>query len=143
MKKVAMKLTSTVSRDNANDKNDNAHGQVGEVSKTKNIASQLSFPSPHSVKGRVLGAHLRSESLTHEDCWLRLGSSRLAHHVLMLRCTGWPIHMTEEVVKTSDAGRPASIVVYSLTPEFIDAMGEHGRQCAADCARVEQERRAA
>lgn len=101
------------------------------------------YPSPQSVKGRCLGALLRRERLTHWDCWKRWGSSRLSHHVHVLRKAGWPIEMVEETVKTSDAGRPATIGVYFLDAETILKAGERGQKYAEECARVEIERRAA
>lgn len=105
--------------------------------------SELLLPDPQSVKGRVLGALLAGDELTHKDCWLRFGSARLSHHIYMLRGTGWPICMTERTVNTSDADRVATIGVYSLPAEIIAAAGEHGRQYAAECARINAERRAA
>ena len=51
--------------------------------------------------------------------------------------------MAEETVTTSDAGRPAMIGTYFLTPEAIAEAGERGQRYAAECARVEAERRAA
>ena len=101
------------------------------------------FPAPASVKGRVLGALLRREELTHLDCWRRFGSSRLAHHVLVLRKAGWPVRMVESEVKTSDAGRQATIGRYSLPVDAIDGAGEPGTQYAAVTARIEAERRVA
>lgn len=67
------------------------------------------YPSPLSVKGRVLGALLRGERLTHLDCLRRFGSARLSHHIYMLRGIDWPVVMIEETVATSDAGRQPSV----------------------------------
>jgi hypothetical protein len=106
-------------------------------------SAELRYPPPLSVKGRVLGALLRGERLTHLDCWRRFGSSRLSHHIYILRGLGVPVRMIEETVTTSDAGRPAEIGVYFLTPELIDDAGERGQRYAAECARIEAERRAA
>lgn len=104
---------------------------------------QFSYPSPHSVKGRVLGALLRGERITHLDCWRRFGSARLAHHAYILRGIGWSVEMIEETVTTSDAGRPATIGVYFLTADVILQAGEEGQQYADECARIEAERKAA
>jgi hypothetical protein len=101
------------------------------------------FPSPQSVKGRVLGSLLRGERLTHLDCWRRFGSARLSHHIYVLRGIGWNVQIVEQTVKTSDAGRPATIGIYYLTPEMIAEAGKPGQQYAAECARIEAERRAA
>lgn len=106
-------------------------------------APTLSFSSPKSVKGRVLGAFLRGERLTHKDCWIRFGSSRLSHHVYELRRTGWPVLMFEQSATTSDGGRTAIIGVYYLTADAIAAAGDEGQDYAAECQRVERERRAA
>jgi hypothetical protein len=123
--------------------NDNASGQAGEVGKTKSTLDIFSYPDPHSVKGRTLGALLRGENLTHFDCWRRFGSARLSHHIYMLRKDGWQIKMIEDDVKTSDADRTASIGIYWLSDQAINAAGENGRIYAAEAARIEIERRAA
>lgn len=117
--------------------------QTAEVSAgDKRDSADIFFPDPQSVKGRVLGALLRLDTLTHKDCWLRFGSSRLSHHVLMLRKAGWAVEMTWEDVSTSDAGRVAQIGRYWLPHEVIAKAGEHGQLYAAQCARIEKERRA-
>ena len=107
------------------------------------VKPRFRYPSPETVHGRVLGALLRGEHLTHKDCWLRFGSSRLSHHIYVLRGTGWVIQMVEQTVTTSDAGRSATIGVYSLAQDVVTAAGEQGQHYAEDCARVEVERRAA
>ena len=114
-------------------KNDNARGQAGEVGKSHISEAKLCYPSPTSVKGRVLGALLRGEHLTHLDCWRRFGSSRLAHHAHVLRKAGWPILMTEQIVATSDHWRQASIGIYRLPHEAIAAAAEVGQCFAAEC----------
>ncbi len=127
---------------NAALRNDNALREQGEVGKAETTA-QLSYPATHSVKGRVLGALLRGERLTHLDCWRRFGSARLSHHIYVLRGLGWSIQIVEETVKTSDAGRPATIGIYFLTPMTIREAGAQAQDFAEDAARVEAERRAA
>lgn len=122
-------------------KNDNARGQAGEVG-TAETSAQFCYPRPQSVKGRVLGALLKRDRLTHLDCWHRFGSARLAHHIYVLRGLGWKVEMVEETVSTSDAGRAATIGVYFLTDEVIAKAGERGQQYAAECARIEADRRA-
>ena len=102
-----------------------------------------SYPAAEAVKGRVLGALLRGELLTHLDCWQRFGSSRLAHHVHALRRAGWPVQMFETTVRTSDAGRAAQIGEYFLNADSIAEAGEEGQRYAEQCLRVELERRAA
>ena len=109
----------------------------------QNATYQFSYPEASSVKGRVLGALLRGEHLTHLDCWRRFGSSRLAHHVHMLRRHGWPVQMAEIMVRTSDAGRPATIGEYYLNADSIGEAGEEGQRYAAEAAAVELARRAA
>lgn len=108
------------------------------------VTSEVSYPDPQTVKGRVLGALLRRERLTHKDCWIRFGSSRLSHHIYSLRNdNGWLIETDDLNVKTTDAGRVACIGRYWLTDEVIEEAGERGRQYAEVCARVEARRRAA
>ncbi|WP_153116256.1 helix-turn-helix domain-containing protein [Rhodocyclus tenuis] len=87
------------------------------------------YPRCSSVKGRVLAALLRGESITHLDCWRRFSSSRLSHHIYMLRAVGWPIDCTEEPVPTSD-GRTAIIGRYSLPQSAIGEAGEGGQRYA-------------
>jgi len=123
-------------------KNENGLRQQA-VGQNKNTTPAFSYPAPTSVKGRVLGALLRGERLTHLDCWRRFGSARLSHHIYCLRGSDWPVQMVEETVTTSDAGRPASIGIYSLDPAVIEAAGERGQEYAEACARVEVERRSA
>ncbi len=115
----------------------------GNSGQAKTAVDELCFPAPSSVKGRVLGALLRGERLTHLDCWRRFGSARLSHHIYVLRGLGRAVQMIEETVTTSDAGRPATIGVYFLTPEAIADAGERGQKYANDCARIEEARRAA
>ena len=105
----------------------------------------MSFPYPaaEAVKGRVLGALLRGELLTHLDCWRRFGSSRLSHHVWALRRLGWPVQMLETTVRTSDAGRAAQIGEYFFDHSTITEAGTEGQVYAATCASIERERRAA
>lgn len=83
------------------------------------------YARPSSVKGRVLASLLTGAELTHLDCWERFGSSRLAHHVHMLRDggAGWLIQSVERPVPTSD-GRQAIIAFYALSKSTIDQAGE-------------------
>lgn len=110
---------------------------------SKATTPELSYPASVTVKGRVLGALLRGDHLTHKDCWLRFGSARLSHHIYRLRGLGWNVQMIEETVTTSDAGRHATIGRYFLDHEVIAEAGERGQRFAAECARIEAERRAA
>lgn len=93
------------------------------------------YPRPTSVKGRVLAALLAGAELTHLDCWERFDSSRLAHHVHMLRDggAGWPIQSVERPVPTSD-GRQAIIAFYSLPKATIDQAGDAGAAYIAKVA---------
>ncbi len=107
--------------------NDNARGQAGVVGKAQINQSGFCYPNVNLVKGRVLGALLRGENLTHLDCWCRFGSSRLAHHVYILRGIGWGVQMVESTVTTSDGGRPATIGIYSLPPNSLQRLAKLGR----------------
>lgn len=107
----------------------------------QNTASEFSYPAPSSVKGNLLAALLAGMRITHLAVWARYGSSRAAHHVFRLRKDGWPV-ITEEIdVPTSD-GRTARIALYSLPVKTIAEAGERGQRFAAECARIEAERRA-
>lgn len=110
---------------------------------TQTATPEFSYPNAYSVKGRVLGALLRGERLTHLDCWKRFGSARLAHHIYVLRSIGWHVVMVEKTVSTSDGGRPAGIGEYWLSPSSIQQAGEIGRKFSDACACIEAERRAA
>lgn len=99
------------------------------------------FPNPAFLPGRVLGILLTGRRYTHKDSWIELGHARLADSIWKLRRLGWQIEMVEEVVATSDAGRPATIGIYFLAPEVIAEAGERGQQYAAECARIEAARR--
>lgn len=101
------------------------------------------YPDPHTVYGRVLGALLRGEQLTHLDCWVRFGSARASHHIYTLRKTGWTVKMDERQVNTSDGGRKATIGVYSLSADTIAKAGEAGQSYADQARRIELDRKAA
>jgi len=101
------------------------------------------YPSPNSVLGRVLGALLRREKLTGKEVWLRLGSSRLSHHICALRQDGWPINSQRIEVVTSDNGRVARIAEYWLDGIDIAAAGDQGREFGRVTLAVEQARKAA
>jgi hypothetical protein len=134
-------------------RNANALREQGESTQQYNDSNIISAPTPQvncgyypssqTVIGRVLGALLRGEQLTHKDAWLRFGSSRLSHHAWQLRKDGWPVLMEWLDVTTSDAGRKAEIGVYSLPANAITEAGERAQKYAAECLRVERERRAA
>jgi hypothetical protein len=134
-------------------RNDFARGQAGEIGKAQTTQIELCFTAPRQVKtsfpslkflpGRVLAILLSGRRFTHKDSWLELGHARLADSIWKLRRLGWTVQMDEETLATSDAGRPATIGIYFLKPETIADAGERGREFVAECARIEQERRAA
>ena len=93
------------------------------------IAAAPTYPRASSVKGRVLAALLRGEALTHADCWRRFGSSRLSHHIHMLRAAGWRIDCADMPAPTSD-GRIAVIGLYTLQQTSIADAGERGQRFA-------------
>lgn len=109
--------------------NENAPGQGGDFAKTARLA--FCYPKASTVKGRVLGDLLAGRQITHRDCWTEHGSSRLAHHILMLRQAGWDVQMTEVDASTSD-GRTARIGLYSLDASVIAAAGEAGSAYVAE-----------
>lgn len=79
----------------------------------------FSFPSPGSVKGRVLADLLEGQRITHLDVWLSHGSSRAAHHILKLREGGWPVE-TDTVDAPTRDGRTARIAEYWLPREVVN-----------------------
>lgn len=114
----------------ANDQNDKARWGAGSDVTANASATAFCYPPRETVKGGVLADLLSSRTLTHIDCWRDHGSSRLAHHIHVLRADGWPIQSIEREVKTRH-GRIAQIAFYSLKPEDIAAAGERGRRFAA------------
>lgn len=76
------------------------------------------LPRERTVKAAVLADLLCRRSITHRDCWLEHGSSRLAHHVMILRDGGWPIETHRQLVPTSD-GRSADIAHYTLDLSLV------------------------
>lgn len=99
--------------------------------------SGYDFPTERTVKAAVLADLLERRAITHQDCWLEHGSSRLAHHVMVLRDAGWPIETHRRLVPTSD-GRTADIGTYtldlgrvSLDPETIREYVERVRTVRA------------
>lgn len=111
-------------------KNDKARWGAGSDVTANASATALCYPSRETVKGGVLADLLSGRTLTHLDCWRDHGSSRLAHHIHVLRADGWPIQSIEREVKTRH-GRIAQIAFYSLKPEDIAAAGERGQRFAA------------
>lgn len=122
--------------------NEQARGQASLVGKSRSIQqSGFCYPAAPSVKARVLADLLTGAKLSHADVWHRHGSSRAAHHIMMLRRAGFPIVTVEIEVPTSD-GRVARIAEYHLPPEAIAEAGDRGQEFAAECARINSARRA-
>ncbi|MBK9522877.1 MAG: hypothetical protein IPO13_14920 [Rhodocyclaceae bacterium] len=108
----------------------------------KKTTRELYFPKPPVVKAMVLADLLNGRKITHLHCWREHGSSRLSHHIMMLRRAGWNVVTVEVDAPTSD-GRIAQIGLYHLPVETIELAGERGQRFVAECARVAAERRAA
>jgi hypothetical protein len=100
------------------------------------------YPKPDTVVGRVLGALLRREVITGKEIWLRLGSSRLSHHIWALRQDGWPIQAQRIEVVTSDNGRTAHIGEYWIHGADIIDADDQGRDYARLTHNIEQARKA-
>lgn len=110
---------------NPNPKTPNAPvGRRARVNQ-ENTAQRFCYPSSDSVKGRVLADLLRGHQLTHLDSWIEHGTSRLAAHIHILRGLGWPIHVDDITVVTSDC-RKAQIARYTLPLEVIVETGDRG-----------------
>lgn len=106
-------------------------------------APEFYYPRVESVRGRILGAHLRGEELTQQDSLRRFSDLRLAANENELRNGGWPIKTEMIEVDTRDAGRRSKVARYYLPPEAIAAAGEEGQRYAAATLAAEIERRAA
>lgn len=97
-------------------KNDGTPGSgncTGAAFDTDSKQREVSYPEINTVKAAVLADLLDGREITHKDTWREHGSSRLAHHVFMLRKLGWPIICKKRYVQTAD-GRCARIGFYSL-----------------------------
>lgn len=117
----------------------NAHIQATQ----ENIGTTAFYPSADTVRGRILGALLRYQTLTQNDALIRFGSFRLAADVEVLRRRGWPIETEMVGVKTRDAGRRAEVARYRLPLHAIEQAGQPGQDFAETARLVEIERRAA
>lgn len=107
--------------------NDKARWGAGSEVTANASAIAFCYPPRDTVKGGVLADLLSGRTITHLDCWQDHGSSRLAHHIYVLKADGWPIQVIEKEVPTR-RGRRAQIAFYSLKPETIATAGERG-QC--------------
>lgn len=116
------------------EQNDKARWGAGSDVTANASATAFSYPQRETVKGGVLADLLSGRTITHLDCWRDHGSSRLAHHIYVLKADGWPVHVVEKEVSTR-RGRRAQIAFYSLKPETIEAAGERGQRFVAQCAR--------
>lgn len=97
----------------------------------ENTTLTFCYPSPASVKGRVLSDLLSGDKITHYDVWERHGSSRASHHIMMLRKAGFPV-ITEEIDAPTSDGRTARIALYSLPAGTIEATGKRGQDFIAE-----------
>jgi hypothetical protein len=105
-------------------------------------ATSLYYPSCESVRGRILGALLRGDSLTQQDALRRFSNFRLAADVEALRKRGWVIDTGMIDVTTRDAGRKSEVGRYTMPTDTIAAAGEFGSQYAESARLVEIARRA-
>jgi hypothetical protein len=120
----------------------NPAGHGGAESKNKVVQLPL-YPGPKTVQGRVLADLLIGRTITHKDCWVEHGSSRLAMSIFHLRQKGWNIFCTEKPVATSDCGRIARIGYYSLPGPVIESAGAKGMEWAEATLQAERNQRAA
>lgn len=114
----------------ATPRNDEAGLPPGSVDTADSTTREFCYPTPDTVKAAVLADLLDGRAITHLDCWKEHGSSRLAHHILMLRHLGWKVLTVEYRAPTSD-GRVAQIARYSLRAGVIEQAGECGREFIA------------
>ena len=69
------------------------------------------FPTPGSIKDKVLSVLRAGESLTSLQAWTRFEPSRLAALIHQLRRAGWSIHCEDTEVVTA-SGRCAHVGRY-------------------------------
>lgn len=105
-------------------------------------STSLYYPSSESVRGRILGAMLRGDSLTQQDALIRFSNFRLAADVEVLRKRGWVINTEMVDVTTRDAGRKSEVGRYSIPADVITAAGEFGSKYAESARQSEIARRA-
>lgn len=95
----------------------------------------FAYPTPGSVRGRVLAALLRGDSLTQADALRRWATSRLSSAIFQLRSEfNWPILTIEIDVETADCGRLATVARYMLPSHAILRAGARGQQFADEAA---------
>lgn len=99
--------------------------------------ASLYYPKHESVRGRILGAMLRGDSLTQQDALKRFSNFRLAADVEVLRKRGWSINTEMVDVTTRDAGRKSEVGRYSIPADAIEASGDEGRQFAESARQAE------
>lgn len=90
--------------------------------------TEVVFPNPSSVAGRILSDLLAGGEITHLDCWNKYGAARLAHQIYTLRSCGWAVVTNRRRVKTSDGDRTATIAFYSFPEEMLQEVGPTARR---------------
>jgi hypothetical protein len=90
--------------------------------------SAFNYPTIGTMPSRTLCLLLQGHAITHLDFWQYAATYRLSAPVYQLRCTGWDVRDSREVVPTSDrTKRSASVARYHLPQDIISAAGEEGR----------------
>lgn len=117
-------------------KNDKARWGAGSEATANATATAFCYPPHETVKAAVLADLLSGRTLSHLDCWLDHGSSRLAHHIWVLKADGWPIDSVEKGVQTRK-GRSARVAFYALKPAAIREAGAAGARFVAEVRAME------
>lgn len=110
-------------------------------SETSARTGQSYYPDCESVRGRILGAMLRGDSLTQQDALRRFSNFRLAADIHELGRRGWLIDSQMVEVTTKDAGRKSEVKRYWIPGDSIAATGEDGRLFAEAARQAEISRR--
>jgi hypothetical protein len=106
------------------------------------MTSSLYYPDVECVRGRILGAMLRGDSLTQQDALKRFSNFRLAADIHELGKHGWLIDSEMIEVMTKDAGRKSQVKRYWIPTDAITAAGEFGIQYAESARQAEISRMA-
>lgn len=114
-----------------------------QESGTNPLTGRFYYPHCESVRGRILGAMLRGDSLTQQEALKRFSNFRLAADIHELGRRGWMIDSEMIEVTTKDAGRKSEVKRYWITGDLIAEAGDDGRMFAEAARHAEIERMAA
>ena len=103
----------------------------------------LHYPTIGTMPSRALCLLLQGHAITHLDFWRFAAPYSLSTPIFQLRCTGWNVRYSREVVPNSvPTKRSASVARYHLPQDIISAAGEEGRDYVRKVQEWERKRAA-